>query len=376
MRGIFFCGPHYREIDGKMEGISLQLRAVEKFDGKTKSTFSCSSVNGPIDVLAKRGVIVARGRSNEISIEPIGSRNVDPVESLSGGLIYSDLWSGVDYEVLLTRVGVKSNLYVTSKSGQRKVRFRVSGEKEPTLNAPFYYENGNPIFVPHDVSGSIYEVDLSSVPVGSVVDPTTNIATNTVREARASGGTWSAARDSATATDYVANTHSVSWAYVDGGGTFYCTRSFLTFFTVPLGYGATVNSANLNFYVDYKGAGYVGLVSSTASDPMVASEFGNIGSTEILTRMQISALSSGWNYGKALNSTGIGLINPTGYTKFCTRGAYDIDNTSPSGITDHMNVAGELSSNDPYLEIDYTPGNGIFRGRTISGYRAGSRSSL
>lgn len=99
------------------------------------------------------------------------------------------------------------------------------------------------------------------------------------------------------------------------------------------------------------------VVSNTA---LANADFDLWGSTKWATGIAHSALAASGTFNEfVLNSTGYGAINKTGFSKYCVRFAYDVDNSAPALGSGRRIVASfrlsEYSgtSSDPYLRVTH-----------------------
>jgi hypothetical protein len=151
------------------------------------------------------------------------------------------------------------------------------------------------------------------------------------------------------------------------GSTYYVDRTLYNIDTSEIGSGSTISSAK--FYIKTSDVSSfrfnddidsVSLVlNTTASNTSYTiDDFGNFGTVKQATDIAFSTLFQNTYFNFDLNSTGLGNISKTGFTKLGTRCAKDIAADEPSGAnqlgTQDAESAGTL--NDPYLEVTYTTG--------------------
>jgi hypothetical protein len=138
-------------------------------------------------------------------------------------------------------------------------------------------------------------------------------------------------------------------------------RGFIPIDTSGIDDGATISSAKIYFYANSKnGSGAIGVVQSSqaSTSSLTGDDFDNCGSvhspTEGATRVNVADITtSQYNY-ISLNSTGIGWIDKTGFTKLGFRESRDLDDTTPTGQTNYVTFNGSETtgpSTDPYLEV-------------------------
>lgn len=297
---------------------------------------------------------------NKIAFKPRNNRNKPDYVVAGNKISVSQVWDGIDMELFVSDRGLKSNYIITSPAGQRVVEFDVTGDYGAfSLEKPWYKSSPtSTIVITPVLSAGRISYDFSSVPVGTVIDPTlTTGATDiTARELRASGSPWSSVRGATSANDYALDNVDASIAFdAYDTGTYYCARTFVGFDTSSIGAGATINTASINWKVTYKGAGSVTHCYHSGSNPAVAADFDLVGGSEVTERKAVSGLTTlafnAWNF---VDYSG---ISTTGITQIVTMGATtDFDNVAPTGYDDWCNAySGAASSGDrPYLTIDYT----------------------
>lgn len=157
--------------------------------------------------------------------------------------------------------------------------------------------------------------------------------------------------------------------FTDGNTRYAGSRAFFPFDTSALTSGAVVSSASLFLCSDayasrntYANNAVEVTESTVTSDTALAtSDFNNWNDTKWATGIMHDSLAASGNFNEfVLNSTGYGAINKTGYSKYCVRYAYDVDNSAPGLGAGRRIVASfrfsEYSgtSSDPYLRVVYT----------------------
>jgi len=152
-----------------------------------------------------------------------------------------------------------------------------------------------------------------------------------------SSATWATVRGAATGSVETHPTFTRVKSF-SIGGVYYIGRTFTAFQTSAIADTDTIESATLKFYVynlggsasplQNLGAREVCLVagSQASGTVLVSADYNNLGSTEQATRLAIT--STGYKT-FTLNSTGLGNINKTGYSKFALRAGQDNDNVAP-----------------------------------------------
>lgn len=173
-----------------------------------------------------------------------------------------------------------------------------------------------------------------------------------------SGGTWAAVQTATSGTAEVNTTPSA--VYSEPG--FFMGRVFLPFDTSVLPDNAVITAATLRLFVsvvndnDNDGNDFIRVVESTqASNTLIAStDFDNVNSTALATDIDITSISVNTFIDFTLNSTGLALINTTGFTKLALREGHDVSNdpitTGLTGISIHP----ADGANKPQLIITYS----------------------
>lgn len=133
--------------------------------------------------------------------------------------------------------------------------------------------------------------------------------------------------------------------------------------------GATITGGTISTYVyalTTGAGGSVGLVASTQASAtgLTTSDYTAVGSTEFVTRVNFTSLSTGAYKDWALNASGVSHLtsNQAGYAKFAFRTSFDLDNSAPgSSAQSYMGISYSDqtgTSEDPYLTVTYTPAPG------------------
>ena len=185
-----------------------------------------------------------------------------------------------------------------------------------------------------------------------------------------SDSTWSDVRDgTGTGSD---DSNSTLQASVEAGDPDSDTwraifRGILLFDTSSIGSGATIDSAtlylNLQTTTNDFGGGLDVVGSTPGSNTLLTStDYGQVGTTQYATRVNISSLTTGAYNSFALNATGLANIDPTGITKLGLRISWDTDDSPPTWIDLGLDLvmvwsADRVNTPDqrPYLEVTYTP---------------------
>ncbi len=185
---------------------------------------------------------------------------------------------------------------------------------------------------------------------------------------------WSTIHDATSGTaDDTSSTAYVYSEYYGGGGDFWQARVALPFDTSGLPDSATIATATLYVYVDTKsdadndGDDFIRVIqNTTASETSLANgDWDEIGAVDNSTAgasdTDITGISTGGYLAIPLNTTGVGWISKTGYTKLGLREGHDAKDTPPAGngLTGVRIHTADYTgtSRDPYIEISYTTGS-------------------
>lgn len=130
--------------------------------------------------------------------------------------------------------------------------------------------------------------------------------------------------------------------------------------------GATITGATLSTYVyalTTGAGGSVGLVASTqaSASNLTTSDYTAVGSTEFITRVNFTSLSTGAYKDWTLNASGVSHLvsHQADNAMLAFRTSFDLDNSAPGSSTvSYMGIS--LSdqtgtSEDPYITVTYTP---------------------
>jgi hypothetical protein len=147
---------------------------------------------------------------------------------------------------------------------------------------------------------------------------------------------------------------------------YYVDRGWWRFDTSVIGAGAVVTAATLNWDVTTAGNASLndsftitGGTIAAGTGALVASDHGNVGSTEFITAIAWGSYGIG-AYSTALNASGCAYINVTGETVLVGRGSRDVANSAPSATgTWTYNIVGSSNhgtpATRPTLDVTYTP---------------------
>lgn len=144
----------------------------------------------------------------------------------------------------------------------------------------------------------------------------------------------------------------------------YLERDFYSFDTSSIGTD-TITSATVSLYYYYKvgnlGSPGYGITGCSPASPttFVAGDYDSFTDTRLATDKTYDAFSSYQYYDWDLNASGLAYINKSGYTTFCGRLDWDIDNSfggawasaKESGIRFYMNDGAKY----PKLTVVHAP---------------------
>jgi len=176
---------------------------------------------------------------------------------------------------------------------------------------------------------------------------------------------WDTCHDATQGTEATYTTTQVfmNARQMSEGGNYDLSRGFFPFDTSGLPDDADITAATFHFYMSSlstnDGTNYLALVQTTqaSTSELTTDDFDQCGAvnnpTEGASRLEVT--STGW-YQFQLNSTGLGWINKTGWTKLGIRsGNLDCDDVTPvygsKGLWAYL--ASSETDNDPYLEVTY-----------------------
>jgi len=185
---------------------------------------------------------------------------------------------------------------------------------------------------------------------------------------------WDATHDAATGTSAP---YTGAYAYApelinDWATTFTLSlaRAFYPFDTSAIPDGATITAATLNLYCKEKRFGltgaydYFNVVQTTqaSSSALSTADFDQCGTIHSPTvgasNVTVSTLSTTAYTSISLNSTGLGWVSKTGYTKLGLRIGRDLADADPVGVDDNDSDKARFycseqtgTDKDPYLEI-------------------------
>lgn len=194
-----------------------------------------------------------------------------------------------------------------------------------------------------------------------------------------SGDSWTTMRGKSTGTvknDSLA-TNWLCYAGEEAFGNRYLYRGVLSFQTADVPGGASVSAAVIRVKPTavYSG-GDVCIVGVTPASvtALALADYGAFGSTQLATKIAVSAFSAGTFKDIPLNASGLAALNLAGNTSFGFRHSYDLladgpgtgggpGNSTDQGLT--VNYSEQTgSSDDPQLVVTYTvPGSSAGRPR-------------
>lgn len=306
--------------------------------------------------------------------------------------------SDVGFDAPIVEIG--PHYYVAECDGVRVADFRT----RPKFGRRLYY-GFRPLWrAAHEWDRFIAEPLIPALDLGfstltayPEADPA-SVAADAIIAAISVSLAWSAKRVEANAD------------YIDASGTslgvgFRCsattnqfdtiTRSLVMFDTSPIGVGGTVTAATLSLYglEVYAGLGscvqddlgwspsfdvYAATPASSAS--FVNADYSQIGSTSLSGAKSSGSLSMNAYNDYPLNGTGVGLIAPTGVSKFGIReSVYDVGAVDPISVgwsafsqVAYISASADTSgsASDPKLVVTYSPANS--RSFRVVGLRPGA----
>jgi len=209
---------------------------------------------------------------------------------------------------------------------------------------------------------SYYATQSKSVTAGSqpVASPATYIVGANDRAIYAYATTYAAIQSATTATlqplaeyDLIIGQYKMAYA----GQDYNLRRVVMPIDTSGLPDDAVISSAVLSMrgYGDYSATDFdITAVSYTGSDPSVAGDIDNFGTTSYGTLNTSTWTNSGYN-NLSLNATGIAAINKTGTTFIGLRSSRDIAQISPTGDEYIYPYAADKGVGyAPYLTVTFT----------------------
>jgi len=181
-------------------------------------------------------------------------------------------------------------------------------------------------------------------------------------------GSWDSMHNGSagTSADYTASTFGTSvnqppaWVEI--------TRGFIPIDTSGLPDNAIITSATLYLYAqsisdsDNDGNDFIAVVQTSQASPtsLITDDFDQAGAVhnpiEGSNRVDLTGISTSAYTALTLNSTALGWISKTGYTRLGIREGHDILDNVPNGFNRGRFYSSEQTgtSQDPYLEVTYT----------------------
>jgi len=211
---------------------------------------------------------------------------------------------------------------------------------------------------------------LSGLPVSAlndmtfpvVVDPSITLySSSSDGHISASSTSYNTAWTASQGTISDANTYfNIGQRKVSGvPGTYYVYRGFLYFDTGPLQMSAAIDTVTLSLYKysDYSTTDFLVTVQNGQpiypDDPLKATDYNKSHYSGDGGQFNTNGFTTGYN-AITLNSTGLGWINQSGWTRLCLRSSRDISGTSPTG-SEYIGVysSEQGSGYQPKLVITY-----------------------
>lgn len=187
------------------------------------------------------------------------------------------------------------------------------------------------------------------------------LAQNDIRYAQKSGAVYNTVWTTASVPPAVPGVYFQVWNS-NNGGTYYISRSYLSFDTSPLGPGALVLGATLR--VKCRGntpAAPFDVVAQTSNSnhphyPAIAADFDKGLYTFTLGSAPSSALVVGQWVDMVLNSAGVAHVNLTGETHLALRASTDVSGSAPAAHYSLNFYRTPGSANEhPHLLVSYYP---------------------
>lgn len=185
------------------------------------------------------------------------------------------------------------------------------------------------------------------------------IATNGINSFNTSKAT--ARTGSGLGTGFFLNTLNAGMSYSFDSTNYTITRNFFHFDTSSIPDNATIVSAFLrlpgtNTHFNNANTDTLVVVQSTVStDTTIATSDWTNFNTTTLGSLALASYNQAGNNDITINSTGLALINLSGYTKFAIVTAGDIANTTPTGFDNAT-----ATNTGLILSVTYTtPGGGF-----------------
>ena len=169
------------------------------------------------------------------------------------------------------------------------------------------------------------------------------------------GASWAATHDATTATD-VYKTNNPITAAAAYNSLNLIIRGYLPFDTSGIGANdVTAATLTVKGYSKTGSEGSICLVASTqaSSTDLAATDYDNVGTTELATAIPLSSWSTSGTNTFTLNAAGLAHLNASGVTKFALRHSADLNNAQPSTDNSVGIYFSEESgtANDPKLTI-------------------------
>lgn len=301
-----------------------------------------------------------------VTLTPTNTQN--PSITRSGNMVtLAGLWRGITLRLYLTPNGVKAE-YIRTSDNYVNPSYTYTGDLAAWTHQPYYHAS-NPVtpirsvvLVPQTMDAGVYTLDMGSVPLDVVVDPSITPNPYGAGEGRVAFGasTYEGVRG-ATSGTYVSTSETTAAIYseywwdpeLEEEG-YDLSRYFCPFDTSAIPDSATISSASLRIRVSnvtYDGTLVVVSSGQASATSLELADYDMRGSTSFGSQ----TISTTGEYNISLNSSGLAAISKTGYTKLAIIsdddfGGYYYADVNISIFTQEYTTA----SYRPMLTVNYT----------------------
>lgn len=366
-------GPYCHAISEGMAEVDCTAYAEARRDSVTDKLYSYRNDPRKTDVTVLLGqtpgevILTSKLTGKTLLLTPLDTALKAPEMVIDGRkLLNEGIWPGVDTTLVITDYGFKTAYLIKDGSGQRIIRYAVSGDTTDfKIGQASYMIGGKTFVVPTALSKGVLSMDFRNVPIGTIVDPTVGPVTSATSDAEIrhhpTSGTWAACVAAAAANEYVLASGDVLSLYNDwNAGQPYISRLFFPFDTTTLPANATVTSATAGFD---SGAATTGpgtalaralLCYGTFDIPLALADYSKVGSAVSTTEWVPSAPSQTQDF--AFTAAGMLTISKAGTTKLSIRQKADIDVAQPAGYAaiSLLSANYAIAAQRPRLTVDYT----------------------
>ena len=197
----------------------------------------------------------------------------------------------------------------------------------------------------------------------------------------ANNASWDVVHDATSGTGFTSHTYAIPETFSNfQSGNYSIARTFWPIDTSGIADGDTIDAATLKLYLtqvsenaDNDGNDFyvvVGPTTQASATSLVNEDYDQVGSVdspqELSSRIDQGSLTASTYNSWALNSTGVGIVNKTGYTLLGMREGHDVLDSAPNGLNRIKAGSSERTgtNEDPVLTVTTsTPPSGI----TVSG---------